>query len=104
MPRRLAALFALAAALGAAAGCGSGNPPRVDQACLDSPDAIERAPALAPQPAQLASAARLSDCVSLAQTGRALQMAAFVPTRAECYGAARARQGAASPALDLGYL
>jgi hypothetical protein len=104
MPRRLAALLALAAALGAAAGCGGDDLPRVDQACLDSPDAIEQALARAPQPVTLQSGTRLSDCVSRAQTDADLQNAGLVLTRTADHLADRARQGDASAALDLGYL
>src|SRR4051812_31981657 len=104
MPRRLAALLALAAALGAAAGCASGDPPPVDQACLDSPDAIERALARAPAPVTLGSGTRLSDCVSRARTDADLQTAGSVLTRAADHLADRARSGDANAALDLGYL
>jgi hypothetical protein len=104
MPRRLAALLAVAAGLGAAAGCGGSDPARVDQACLDSPGAIEQALARAPEPVTLASGTRLSDCVSRARTDADLQNAGLVLTRAADHLADRARQGDASAALDLGYL
>jgi hypothetical protein len=104
MPRRLAALLALAAALGAAAGCGGGDPPGVDEACLASPDAIERALARAPAPVTLRSGTRLSECVSHARSDSDLQNAGLVLTRAADDLAARAERGDAHAAVGLGYL
>src|SRR5919206_1066474 len=104
MPRRLAALLALAAALGAAAGCGGGDPPGVDEACLASPDAIERALARAPAPVTLGSGTRLSECVSRARSDGDLQTTGLVLTRAADHLAGRAQHGDADAALDLGYL
>ena len=104
MARRLAALLALAAALGATAGCGTEDAKPVDDACLSSPDAIERALARAPAPVTLASGTRLSDCVSGARSDADLQNAGLVLTRAADHLAGRAQRGDADAALDLGYL
>jgi hypothetical protein len=105
MPRRLAALLALVAAMGATAGCGGAADPKpVDDACLSSPDAIERALARAPSPVTLASGTRLSDCVSGARSDADLQNAGAVLTRAADHLAGRAQRGDADAALDLGYL
>jgi hypothetical protein len=105
MPRRLAALLALAAALGAtAAGCGATDAKPVDDACLSSPGTIERALARAPAPVALASGTRLSDCVSGARSDADLQNAGQVLTRAADHLAGRAQRGDADAALGLGYL
>jgi hypothetical protein len=104
MRRRPAALLAVAAALGAAAGCGSTDPKPVDPACLASPGAIERALARAPAPVTLASGIRLSDCVSGADTDADLQNAGLVLTRAADHLASRAQRGDPQAALGLGYL
>ena len=74
MPRRIAALLALAA-LGATAGCGSGDPPPLDAQCAVSSGVIERALARAPQPVTLSTGTRLSECVSHAQSDAELQTA-----------------------------
>jgi hypothetical protein len=107
MPRRIAALLALAA-LGAtataAAGCGAGDPPPLDARCTESPGVIERALARAPQPVTLASGTRLSECVSHARSDADLQTAGAVLTRAADDLASRARRGDTGAALGLGYL
>src|SRR3954471_12848507 len=105
MPRRFAALLAVAA-LGAAlaAGCGSSDSPAVDPVCLSSPDRIERALARAPAPVTLASGTRVSDCVSRARSDADLQTAGLILTRAADHLAARAQRGDARAALALGYL
>ena len=72
MPRRIAALLALAA-LGATAGCGSGDPPPLDAQCTASPGVIEQALARAPQPVTLSTGTRLSECVSHARSDAELQ-------------------------------
>jgi hypothetical protein len=104
MPRRIAALLALAALGAAPAGCGGSDPAPVDAACLDSPGAIERALARAPAPVTLASGTRLSECVAGARTDADLQNAGLVLTRAADHLAGRAQRGDAGAALDLGYL
>ncbi len=103
MPRRIAALLALAA-LGAAAGCGSGDPPPLDAQCTVSPGVIERALARAPQPVTLSTGTRLSECVSHAQSDAELQTAGAVLTRAADDLASRAQRGDAEAAVGLGYL
>jgi hypothetical protein len=104
MPRRTAALLAAAALGTAAAGCRSGDPPRVDDACTGSPAAIERALARAPRPVALPSGTRLSECVADARTDADLQNAGLVLTRAADHLAARAQRGDAGAAVELGYL
>jgi hypothetical protein len=104
MAPRPAALLAVAAALGAIAGCGSSDPPRIDEACLSSPDRIERALARAPAPVTLASGTRLSDCVSRARSDADLQTTGLVLTRAADHLAGRAQRGDAQAAVALGYL
>jgi hypothetical protein len=104
MPRRAAALLAVTAALGAVAGCGAADPPPVDEACLSSPDAIERALSRAPAPVTLRSGTKLSQCVARARTDADLQTAGLVLTRAADHLAGRAEQGDAHAALALGYL
>ena len=81
MPRRIAALLALAS-LGATAGCGSGDPPPLDAQCTASPGLIEQALARAPQPVTLSTGTRLSECVSHARSDAELQTAGAVLTRA----------------------
>src|SRR3954451_22874021 len=104
MPRRLVALLALAPLALAAAGCGEGDPPPVDAACIASPAAIERALARAPAPVTLPSGPRLSECVAGARSDADLQNAGLVLTRAADHLADRAQRGDAGAALDLGYL
>jgi hypothetical protein len=104
MPRRLAALVALALpALGAAA-CGGGDPPRQDPACIAPAQTIERALGRAPAPVTLESGTRLSDCVAHAQSDADLQNTGIVLTRVADDLAARAQRGDARAALGLGYL
>src|SRR4051794_3870380 len=104
MARRLVALLALAPLALAAAGCGEGDPPPVDAACIASPAAIERALARAPAPVTLPSGTRLSECVAGARSDADLQNAGLVLTRAADHLADRAQRGDAGAALDLGYL
>jgi hypothetical protein len=105
MPRRLAALLVLAlSALGGAAACGAGEPPRPDPACIASPRAIERALTRAPAPVTLGSGTRLSDCIAKAQSDADLQNAGLVLTRVADDLSARAQRGDAQAALGLGYL
>ena len=89
------------AALLAACG-GSGD--ALDEACLRSPRAIERALARAPAPVTLPTGARLSECVANARSDSDLQEAGLVLTRAADHLSAAARRGDASAALRLGYL
>ena len=103
MPRRIAALLALAA-LGATAGCGSGDPPPLDAQCTVSPGVIERALARAPQPVTLSTGTRLSECVSHARSDAELQTAGAVLTRAADDLASRAERGDTEAAVALGYL
>src|SRR5262245_19243054 len=105
MPRRIAALLALAA-LGATAtaGCRAGDPPPPDAQCTVSPGVIERALARAPQPVTLSTGTRLSECVSHAQSDAELQTAGAVLTRAADDLADRAKGGDTQAALGLGYL
>jgi hypothetical protein len=104
MPRRLAALLALAPLLLVAAGCGAGDPPPLDAECTASPQAIERALARAPAPVTLRSGTRLSQCVARARSDAELQNAGLVLTRAADDLAARAQRGDARAAVGLGYL
>src|SRR4051794_29712366 len=103
MPRRPAALLAVAAAAAALAGCGGSDAPPVDEACLSSPDRVERALARAPAAVTLPSGTRLSDCVSRAHTDADLQTTGLVLTRAADHLAGRAQAGDARAALALGY-
>jgi hypothetical protein len=101
MPRRLAALLAcLAPALAA---CGRHDPP-FDQACAQSPQAIERALQAAPRRVALPSGTRLSQCVAGARADADLQSAGAVLSRAADELADRAVGGDARAALQLGYL
>jgi integrase len=94
-------LVLLAAA--ALAACGRGDEP-LDEACLESPRAIERALARAPAPVTLAGGTRLSECVANARSDSDLQNAGTVLTRAADDLAEAARAGDALAALRLGYL
>ena len=104
MPRRLAALLALALSATAATACGGDDPPRQDPACIASPRAIERALGRAPAPVTLDSGTRLSDCLARARSDADLQNTGLVFTRAADDLAARAQRGDAEAALGLGYL
>jgi hypothetical protein len=104
MPRRSAALLALAATVAALAGCGAKDAPPVDDACLSSPDRIEQALARAPAPVTLPSGTKLSDCVSNARSDADLQTTGLVLTRAADQLAGRAQQGDQQAAIALGYL
>jgi hypothetical protein len=105
MPRRLAALLALAiCAPGAVAACGGGDPPAQDPACIGPPQAIERALGRAPSPVTLDSGTRLSDCIAHAQSDADLQNTGLVLTRVADELSARAQRGDARAALGLGYL
>ena len=94
-------LAVAAAALLAA--CGAGGEP-LDDACLSSPRAIERALARAPRPVTLSTGTRLSECVANARSDSQLQDAGLVLTRAADHLAAAAKAGDAAAALRLGYL
>jgi hypothetical protein len=104
MPRRLAALVALALSAAATAACGGGDAPPPDPACIASPRAIERALGRAPAPVTLASGTRLSDCVARARSDADLQNTGLVLTRVADDLASRAQRGDAEAALGLGYL
>src|ERR671933_2375271 len=105
MARRLAALVALVlCAPAGVAGCGGGDPPGQDPACIASAPAIERALGRAPAPVTLDSGTRLSDCVSHAQSDAELQNTGLVLTRVADDLSARAQRGDAQAALGLGYL
>jgi hypothetical protein len=104
MPRRIAALLAVAALGAATAACGSEDPPPLDGACTESPGAIERALARAPRPVTLPTGTRLSECVSHARSDADLQTAGAVLTRAADDLASRAEQGDTQAAVGLGYL
>jgi hypothetical protein len=95
-------VLALLAAASLAA-CGASKHP-LDEACVTSPGAIERALARAPSPVTLPSGTRLSQCVSDARSDADLQTAGAVLTRAADDLSARARTGDADAALRLGYL
>ena len=94
-------LVLLAAA--ALVACGSAEHP-LDEACLESPRAIERALARAPAPVTLAGGTRLSECVANARSDSDLQNAGTVLTRAADDLAEGAAGGDAVAALRLGYL
>ena len=96
---RALALFAAVAL----AACGATSAP-LDEACLSSPGAIERALARAPRPVTLPSGTRLSQCVANARSDSDLQSAGTVLTRAADHLSAAAREGDARAALRLGYL
>jgi hypothetical protein len=96
---RALALFAAAAL----AACGATSAP-LDEACLGSAGAIERALARAPQPVTLPSGTRLSQCVANARSDADLQNAGAVLTRAADHLSAAARAGDTGAALRLGYL
>jgi hypothetical protein len=83
--------------------CGAAADP-LDEACMSSPGAIERALARAPGPVKLPSGTRLSQCVSNARSDADLQTAGAVLTRAADHLSAQARAGDADAALRLGYL
>jgi hypothetical protein len=83
--------------------CGGGQDP-LDDACLESPGAIERALARAPAPVRLSTGTRLSQCVANARNDADLQTAGRVLTRAADHLAAAAKRGDASAAVRLGYL
>jgi hypothetical protein len=85
------------------AACGGGEP-ALDQACLESAGAIERALSRAPAPVRLPSGARLSECVANARSDSELQDAGAVLTRAADHLSAAAKRGDATAALRLGYL
>jgi hypothetical protein len=105
MPRRLAALLALAlSAAGATAACGGADPPRPDPACIAPAQTIERALTHAPAPVTLESGTRLSDCIARARSDADLQNTGLVLTRVADDLAARAQRGDAQAALGLGYL
>ena len=104
MPRRLAALLALALAAPGTAACGGGDPPRQDPACIASAQAIERALGRAPGPVTLGSGTRLSDCVAHARSDADLQNTGLVLTRVADDLSVRAARGDTGAALRLGYL
>jgi hypothetical protein len=104
MLSRIAALLAVAALGAAAGGCGGDDPPPLDGSCTESPGAIERALARAPQPVTLPTGTRLSECVSHARSDAELQTAGAVLTRAADDLAGRAERGDTEAALGLGYL
>jgi hypothetical protein len=85
------------------AACGEASAP-LDEACVDSPGAIERALARAPAPVTLPTGTRLSECVANARSGADLQSAGLVLTRAADHLAEAARRGDTSAAVRLGYL
>ena len=101
MPRRLTALLACPAV--AVLACGSGEP-RFDQACAESPQAIERALSRAPGRVALASGTRLSQCVRAARGGADLQNLGAALTSAADDLAQRAVTGEPRAPLELGYL
>ena len=84
-------------------GCGDDSQP-LDDACVDSPRAIERALGRAPAPVTLATGTRLSTCVTNARSDADLQSAGLVLTRAADHLAEAARRGDTTAALQLGYL
>ncbi|HEY7620695.1 MAG TPA: hypothetical protein VH834_13045 [Solirubrobacteraceae bacterium] len=96
---RVLALFAAVVLLAA---CGGHDP--LDDACLSSPGAIERALARAPAAVTLPSGTRLSECVANARSDSELQNAGLVLTRAADHLSDAAKRGDATAALRLGYL
>ena len=96
---RALALFAAASL----AACGAASAP-LDDACIGSAGAIERALVRAPRPVALPSGTRLSQCVANARSDSDLQNAGTVLTRAADHLSAQARAGDADAALRLGYL
>jgi hypothetical protein len=95
-------LLVLLAAVTLAA-CGAAHEP-LDEACVESPRAIEHALGRAPEPVRLPTGTRLSECVANARTDADLQGAGLVLTRAADQLADAARRGDTAAALRLGYL
>jgi hypothetical protein len=85
------------------AACG-GHADPLDQACIDSPHAIERALTRAPAPVTLPTGTRLSTCVTDARSDADLQSAGLVLTRAADDLAEAAGRGDTAAAVRLGYL
>jgi hypothetical protein len=85
------------------AACGAASAP-LDEACVGSAGAIERALSRAPRPVALPSGTRLSQCVANARSDADLQNAGAVLTRAADHLSTAARAGDADAALRLGYL
>jgi hypothetical protein len=83
--------------------CGGDTEP-LDEACLDSAGAIERALTPAPAPVTLPTGTRLSECVANARSDADLQSAGLVLTRAADHLAEAAGGGDTSAAVQLGYL
>jgi hypothetical protein len=87
----------------AVAACGGDTAP-LDEACVESPGAIERALTRAPAPVTLATGTKLSTCVAHARSDADLQNAGLVFTRAADDLAEAAGRGDTSAAVRLGYL
>jgi hypothetical protein len=85
------------------AACGASDDP-LDEACVDSPAAIERALRRAPAPVTLSTGTRLSECVANARSDSDLQRAGLVLTRAADHLSTAASAGDDGAALRLGYL
>jgi hypothetical protein len=85
------------------AACGASDDP-LDEACVDSPAAIERALRRAPAPVTLSTGTRLSECVANARSDSDLQRAGLVLTRAADHLSMAASAGDDGAALRLGYL
>lgn len=100
MVRSLALLVVIALAVAA---CGE-REARLDDACVESPEQIERALARAPQPVTLEGGTRLSNCVSSARSDADLQEAGTALTDTASRLSASARDGSLPAALQLGYL
>jgi hypothetical protein len=85
------------------AACGASDD-SLDEACVDSPAAIERALQRAPAPVTLSSGTRLSECVANARSDAELQRTGVVLTRAADHLSVAAGAGDPGAALRLGYL
>jgi hypothetical protein len=83
--------------------CGAKEAP-LDEACLESAQAIERALQRAPGPVTLRTGTPLSRCVSQARSDAALQNEGAVLTRAADDLADGAKAGEPQAAVRLGYL
>ena len=95
-------VLALLAAASLAA-CGAAGDP-LDEACVSSPGAIERALTRAPRPGDPALGDAAVAVRSNARSDADLQTAGAVLTRAADHLSAQARTGDADAALRLGYL
>lgn len=103
MPR-LPLAAAVAVAAGIAAGCGSEEDPLVSTACTEAPATITRALQTAPEQVELADGTTLSGCFEAARDAAELQNVGVTMAGAAEDLEAKALDGDATAALQLGYL